>query len=197
MSWSNGECFMLYSTGYSRLFCNFPQSLQANAAMLLQSRPQPLPFTLSPIYYFHIILPIHICHHILEDLYNISCKVHVTEGSPQTPERAEHCFHTLLVTSVSSISWFNIMILVALLLCSLKYTDQYVQTVWKNTVCPSSQYWMWSCYWRICMPQHMLCTQTDVHHTTGYHLSNCSVSIQIPKSWGVGHFCKCVKGESA
>jgi len=32
---------------------------------------------------------------------------------------------------------------------------EYVQTVWRNTVCPFSQYNMWSCYWRSCMPQYM------------------------------------------
>jgi len=64
-----GNVLMLDSTGYSWLFCNFPQSLQVNVAILLQSRPQPLPFTHLPIIYFHIILPIPTCHHILEDLY--------------------------------------------------------------------------------------------------------------------------------
>jgi len=56
MCWSNGECSYVV---FNRLFqAIFVISLQANAAILLQSRPQLLPFTHLPIY-LHIILPIY------------------------------------------------------------------------------------------------------------------------------------------
>jgi hypothetical protein len=169
---------MLYSIG----FCNFPQSLQANAAILLQSRPQPLPFTHLPIYYFHIILPIHTCHHILEDLY-IWYKGHVTDGSPHSIgndiRNSWAPLPHINVTCVSSISWFKNVI------CSC--------AVWNIPECTSSleEYSV-----SIFTVQYVILLLKDLHATThavelqftipqASHLSDSSDSLQIPKSWGI------------
>jgi hypothetical protein len=218
MCWSNGESLKFFSTGFSRpfFFFNFPPYLQANAAMLPQSRPQPIPVTHSSNYHFHIILPIHTCHHILEDLHNMWCTGrhvteglynmwwctgrhvtlglynmwctgrnvtedlhnmwcrgrHVTEGSPQTPGTATHHFQTLPVTSVSSVSWFNITILVGLFLRSLKYTDcMYKQSGGIQCVILHRTDRMWSSYCRICL-QYNLLTLTAYWHSQPTDIHN-------------------------
>jgi len=135
--------------------------------------------------YFHS----HTCQFIYTSSYP---SIH---GSPQTPlvtisETAEHYCHTLMYllcqVFLDSKLW-------SFWICSC--------AVWNIRVCTNSleEYSV-----SIFTVQYVILLLKVLHATVHAvevkftilqvsHLSDCSVSLQIPKSWGVGHLRKCLK----